>query len=349
MSDESALTPQEALERAQARLREEEAKVAALKRIIAEAEVAGFDCVLRPKSAPAAEPMTAMARVSRSTGVQTIAELIEHYKTNKDSGYLKAQYVTRLNYISQLKRIGDNRGHEKIADLKAQDILRFHEEWKGRGQASARSLVGMLRMLFGFGATVLGDGECERLSVVMHKMRFKMMERRGARLTAQHANAIRAMAHKMEYPLVALAQAFQFDCKLGQKDVIGEWVPQNEPGMSDVLNHTTGKKWLRGLRWSEIDENLILRHRKKTINLRNHPMVMEELERIGLDKLPTGGPIITNQNTGRPYLAQAFREHWRAIADAADVPKEVWNMDCRGQSGTQEEVAPLERERESAR
>ena len=43
---------------------------------------------------------------------------------------------------------------------------------------------------------------------------------------------------------------------LRQKDVIGEWVPRSEPGPSDIWN-SDGEKWLRGLRWQEIDGNLI--------------------------------------------------------------------------------------------
>jgi hypothetical protein len=34
----------------------------------------------------------------------------------------------------------------------------------------------------------------------------------------------------MGWHSIALAQAIQFDCALRQKDVIGEWVPESEPG-----------------------------------------------------------------------------------------------------------------------
>ena len=43
-----------------------------------------------------------------------------------------------------------------------------------------------------------------------------------------------------------------------QKDVIGEWVPISEPGMSAVINGNS--KWLRGLDWKEIDANWICKH-----------------------------------------------------------------------------------------
>ena len=60
-------------------------------------------------------------------------------------------------------------------------------------------------------------------------------------------------------------------------------------------------KWIRGLRWEEIDQNWILRH---TINggkdiitdLRQKPMVMDELaKRAGAR--PPSGPVIVSEHT----------------------------------------------------
>jgi hypothetical protein len=134
---------------------------------------------------------------------------------------------------------------------------------------------------------------------------------------------------------VALAQALQFELTLRQKDVIGEWVPVAEPGVSDVT--WSGQKWLHGLRWSEIDQNMILRHTtSKTgkdleVNLKHAPMVLEEiqsmLERDG--ELPTIGPMIMAETTGRPWVTGEFRRRWRTCARAAGVPDAIRNMDTR--------------------
>jgi len=62
----------------------------------------------------------------------------------------------------------------------------------------------------------------------------------------------------MGRPSIALAQAFQFELMLRQKDVIGEYVPIAEAGISDL--QVDGLKWLRGIRWEEISEDLVLRH-----------------------------------------------------------------------------------------
>jgi hypothetical protein len=54
-----------------------------------------------------------------------------------------------------------------------------------------------------------------------------------------------------------LAQAFQFDLRLRQKDVTGEWVPYGGRGDSSIIEN--GEKWVRGLLREEIDDDLILR------------------------------------------------------------------------------------------
>jgi len=112
-------------------------------------------------------------------------------------------------------------------------------------------------------------------------MRFAMPKSRTERLTSDQAIAIRRKAWEMDRPSIALAQAFQFELMLRQKDVIGEWAPIAEKGISYL--QADGLKWLRGIRWEEIDQNMVLRHvtskRNKEIevSLKNAPMVMEEL------------------------------------------------------------------------
>jgi hypothetical protein len=100
-------------------------------------------------------------------------------------------------------------------------------------------------------------------------------------ITHRQVAAVRSEAHARGFHTMALAQALQFECTLRQKDVIGEWVPQGEKGTSEVLRDQD--KWLRGLRWSEIDQNMILTHvtskrnNEVVIDLKLAPMVIEEL------------------------------------------------------------------------
>jgi hypothetical protein len=132
---------------------------------------------------------------------------------------------------------------------------------------------------------------------------------------------------------LALAQALQFEVSLRQKDIIGEWVPQSEPGVSDILNGN--KKWLYGIRWDGLD-NLVLHHttsweqKEIAIDLRNKMLVMTELTRPGIRK--ASGAIIVDEDVKRPYDANKFRKLWREIATEAGVPKDVRNMDSYDRS-----------------
>src|ERR1051325_3046741 len=167
--------------------------------------------------------------------IEDIAALVEQYRTDARSAYQQIRHRTKENYDSLIRRILKDCGDLKLASLKKEDFEQLYETWKEGGKlAMAHSLVTMLRSMVSFGATVLEDGECLRLTVVLHRMKFEATKPRSEqgkpRLTAQHVIAIRAQAHKAERPSIALAQAFQFEARLTQKDVIGEWVPHSELG-----------------------------------------------------------------------------------------------------------------------
>jgi hypothetical protein len=113
-------------------------------------------------------------------------------------------------------------------------------------------------------------------------------------------------------------------------------------------------KWLRGVRWSEIDDNLMLRHltskRQKNIevNLRHAPMILEEFKFITY-RTPDG-PIIINDVTGLPWSANEYRRKWRLVANFCGVPKDVKNCDSRAGAITEatEAGADIEHVRHAA-
>lgn len=268
----------------------------------------------------------------------SISGLIHAYQTDPLSPFRKKRYRTRKHYMTLCRMIEETCGDDILADIKARDILGWHAEWldevRNPGKpkvAMAHALVGMLRTLFGVGMTILEDDQCERLSVILNKMRFAMPKPRVAAMSLEQVIAIRGAAHAEGWHSLALAQAIQFECTLRQKDVIGEWVPLAEPGMSDIV---AGRyKWLRGIRWEEIDENLILTHvtskRNKEIivDLKLAPMVMEEFKRFPV--IPKTGPVVLEEKDGLPYSDEVFRKRWRELADKVGIPKAVRNMDTR--------------------
>jgi hypothetical protein len=288
-----------------------------------------------PTSAPASPPLLKVPHHSGAAG-QTMRALVASYTDHADSPYRHLRYRTRQNYDSLIRRIVDDCGDAMLADLKARDIELLHERWKKSGKTMGHSVATMLRALVNFGASKLGNAECERLSVVLHNMRFKVEKRQSQGLTEDQAKQIISMAHTMGLHSIALAQALQFDCKLQQKDAIGEWVPLAELGTpSDVIDGNL--KWLHGVRWTEIDRQWILRHttsrgqKPVEIDLKDADLVTSEFGSLIADTgdLPTSGPMIVCEKTGLPWRTHSFRAKWREIADACGFPKSVKNMDSR--------------------
>ena len=267
-----------------------------------------------------------------------VSALIEAYRTDEATPYRKLRFFTRKHYDSLCKRIEHDLGAMDLTQIKARQLLLWHDQFVQQDKiAMGHSAIGMLRIISGFGATLLEDDQCVRLSLVLSKMRFKMSKPRAERLTAEQAVIIRGQAHAMNRRSIAIAQAFQFELMLRQKDVIGEWVPVGEPVASDVIDGNN--KWLRGLRWEEIDENLVLRHvtskRQKEIqvDLNNAPMVIQELMLtfgiVHRSKMPASGPIIVSDVSGLPWYPAEFRRTWRLLARRGGIPDNVWNMDTR--------------------
>jgi hypothetical protein len=272
----------------------------------------------------------------------TLRSLINCYQTDPDSPYQANRFHTRKWRDSLLKRLVAAYGAEELCEIKPRILKAWHKNWSQDGAmgATGSAFIGQLRALFSFGATMLEDPECDRLCSAMHKMRFPGTRARQVSITAAQANAIRARAREQfGWASIALGQAFQFEGTLRQKDVIGEWVPISEPGVSAAI--WGEQKWLRGITWQEIDANLILKHvtskkqKEVVIDLKLAPMVMEELalmvgaSSVTRDNLPAAGPIITNELNGLPWSHNEYRRKWRLVANAVGIPKNIKNMDSR--------------------
>lgn len=277
-------------------------------------------------------------RVGKYDG--TIAGLVACYQTDKDSPYKKLQPRSRESYDHYCKRLEQDI-IEPLSELRARNFLRLHGRWSTDGKFTmAHHLITMLRILVNFGTVYLEEPACERLAGVLHTMKFKGGKPREAHLNLEQVIAIRHKAHEDGKSSIALGQALQYECLLRQKDVIGEWVLISEPVLSDTVSG--GMKWVKGIRWEEIDANLTLHHitskRQKMLDvpLSKAPMVMQELDRMfphfktqGRAALPASGPIIISERTQIPWTDDEYRRQWRIIATACGVPKNVRNMDSR--------------------
>ena len=266
--------------------------------------------------------------------------LIDCYRSDKHSPYRKLRYRTRIFYNKLCDRIMSEFGDQLVRDTKPREVREWHDGMAEAGKIPmGHAVIGMIRTIVYFGASILEDDDCALLAGKLKMMRFPMGKPRKESLSAEQAILIRKGAHEVGRPSIALAQAFQFDCMFRQKDVIGEWVPFSEADKSEVL--WGNNKWLRGIRWSEIDDTLVLRHvtskrqKEVEIDLKNAAMVLEELDLIfpgwGRDRnvLPRTGPIIVSDYHGVPWGGVEFSRQWRMIANRMGIPKTVRNMDSR--------------------
>jgi hypothetical protein len=285
------------------------------------------------------KPIAALPSSTHRASSFTVSELIALYHKDVNSPYKKLTHNSRENYDALLGPIEREYGSQSVDGINAAMLQEWYEKWKaGNKTAIARSKMVLLRSLFSFGFGILANEDCARLAGIVNNMTIEVPKARTERLTREQANMIRAKAHERKRSSIALAQAFQSDADLMQKDVIGEWLPVAEPGISDVF--LNGLKWVRGIRWEEIDENLILDHPasgKDKIDLKKAPMIMEELGRVR-DKnggtLPASGPIIVSEFDDLPWTPPEFRRWWRMLADECGVPKKVRNSDSRVKAST---------------
>jgi hypothetical protein len=269
----------------------------------------------------------------------TFKNLMDCYRQNPKSPIHQLKHNTGQAYERSLVRLEKDVGNQRVADWSAAIVQKNYDEWSAGGKkiAMGHELVGKLRMLCRFGATVLNDDACIRLAGILGNLSFAVSKGGGERLTVDHARAIRATAREhFGWDSIALAQAFQSAFpKLRQIDVIGEWVPIGDSSPSEIIRGS--EKWVRGLRWSDIDENMILRrvltsgrrdqHKEVAYNLKRSAMVMEEINRVPVEKRK--GPMIICEFTMLPWSHNEYRRKWRKVADKAGVPKSVKNMDSR--------------------
>lgn len=284
---------------------------------------------------------------------KTMRGLIECYRRDPDSPYQTIRYSSRRSYVVKLRIIEKAVGDKKLEVITGRDFKRWYEGFRAPAKPGgperislAHSLMTHVRMLMSFGVFLELDAHCARLKTILGEMEFQGAASRNAEITSAQARAVIDEANRQGHHSIALAQAIGFELTMRPKDIIGEWVPVEEPGLSAVTWH--GMKWFAGVTWEEVDASLILRHRlskslrgraahappdgqlrgkELVFSLSEYPMVVAELARIPIER--RHGPLVVCEKTGRPWGADLFRMAWRKIATAAGVPVSVRYMDSR--------------------
>lgn len=266
-------------------------------------------------------------------------QLGNHYLTDPDSPFHGLRFCTREGYQRNIARIVDDIGDREVAAVGSRDLLHLHAKWMESGIALAHQLATQMRIIVGFGATILEDADCQRLRGLLTGLKFKNAKPRTSWITREQVKEVRDEAFSQNWLAVALAQAFQFDCALRQRDVIGEWIPVEEPEPSEILSPDRQMKWVRGITREEVTgegDAMMLTHKTSkrgqvlVFPLKWCPSVLQEWYAA-----PPSGPLIIDPQTDLPFEAWKYRRVWRELATAAGVPKNVWNMDSRAGRITQ--------------
>jgi hypothetical protein len=264
----------------------------------------------------------------------SIGSLCNLFQTDDGAPYKRAKWNVQRLYDGCFKIIMKSVAGRQVRNLIGPDFARWHANWaepKAEGQARrmtrAKHCMDLIRRVVAYGVT-LGYDDCIRADLILGKMRFEAPRPRTSKMTLEQLDAIRAHAHAMGLGSIALATTLQFELALRQKDVIGEWEPCGEAAGGIVHN---GRRWANGLTWSDIGADMILQ--KEAVktgiavehDLRLYPSILEEIARCARRV----GPLIISEPTGEPYKHRTFTQTFRRVADAAGVPRNVWNMDAR--------------------
>ncbi|MEJ1161425.1 tyrosine-type recombinase/integrase [Prosthecomicrobium sp. N25] len=276
----------------------------------------------------------------------TIAGLCDLYETHEASPYHGAKWNTRRNYDQELGVIRRAWGERRLDALGVLDFHRWYgqarDSVEGGGIRKAHGLIKRVRAIMKFGAAAEVP-HARRLHEILLGMRFVKPAPRRVFISFEQVVAVIRKAHEVGRPEIALAQALQFETGLRQSDVIGLWEPCAADDGSPYRTKT--RRWVPGLVWQDIHASLVLTLQtsktgaKVTHALRSMPLVVAELERIPIESRV--GPVVVSKATGMPFQGFTFSKDWRRIADAAGVPRDVWNRDSRAGAASEVDEAGL--------
>ncbi|TIL30963.1 integrase [Mesorhizobium sp.] len=275
----------------------------------------------------------------------TVKSLLALYETHKRSPYHKLKPGTLRPYNHYLKSLRGHIGTVRLDDISGVELLDWHDVWSENGKylAAAAMARAVLMAAVRFGIMLRLDG-CAALAVVLQETAKKLPspKPRTQSATAGQITEARAAAHAKGRPSSALAYALSFETTLRLWDVIGQWWPMDQGGISEVLDAGRELKWF-GLRWEDIDADLVLRFMPSktadgsgaviSYSLTKAPMVMEELKHWPIEK--RRGPVIVSEETGLPWRASIFAQRWTVDRKAANLPASLWARDLRASGITE--------------
>lgn len=273
----------------------------------------------------------------------TIKSLIDLYKHDKTSSLHRVKHSTRIrDYEPSLRILEKAVGGRRIDALRASDFIRWFDQWRQKGHRRAAGAIKLLRVIISYGAGEKLHG-CAEARLILSDMRFEQPAPRKVAMTYEQCLAIVKASAELECPSIGFVEALKFESALRRIDVIGEWQPMPDGGPF---------RW-RGMTAGDISRDMILKvttsktgvEAARDLNLM--PLVQEALKAY---TIPEIGPVVIDEDTGRPYWENRYTEKFRVVRKKAEVPDCVWSMDSRAGavSETVEATGSLEAARDLA-
>lgn len=121
----------------------------------------------------------------------TLSDLIRTYQSDPVSTYQKLRLHVRKNHDGMVPRIVDRHGSTPLAEIKARTLLGWNAPWSGGGKLAWRVFHRPDKDDDRVRPNDEEGSECQRISMILHKMRFAAPKARTKRLTADQSIAIR--------------------------------------------------------------------------------------------------------------------------------------------------------------
>ena len=252
----------------------------------------------------------------------TIKSLITCYRTDLTSTLHKVKHSTRIrDYEPSLRVLEKVVGDRRIDLLRASDFNRWFDNWRRKGHRRAAGVIKLLRVVLSYGAGERLPG-CRQAREILSNMRFEQPEPRQQAMTYEQCLAIVQKSAELGCPSIGFVEALKFETALRRIDVIGEWLPATDGGPF---------RW-RGLTAGDISKDLILKIKTSKTgayvgrDLKVMPLVVRAMKAY---KLPEIGPIVIDEDHGKPYWENRYAEKFRIVRNAAGVSPNIWSMDTR--------------------
>jgi hypothetical protein len=282
----------------------------------------------------------------------TVGALIRCYETDKTSPYRALRQSTARVYGDWCRTLDRAIGKRRVDRVTGQDIrdcfLRLMEPATPGGAPRvrlAKSCVReMLSILVRYGAE-LGLPGCLELHQVLGLMvltvpedirrAWKAARPKKTGMRYEHAAAIVAEGLKRgtrRHRSVALGVGAQFELTMRQADLIGVW---EKPGQGEVVEPSAIIRgrwiWRPGLRFEDfaagqLDLETMKNAGRAVFDVTAYPLFQQALAAV--PAMERYGPLVTDEG-GTPVSRRYYWDLYRDVADAAGVPRNVWNMHAR--------------------